>query len=535
MNRWGATASFIALVMLVAPAFATSLNVSAVTNQTLLSSALQYAECKANVTVEFIGQITSTVPKLSSLSVYVSGIQSDETALSSLASSGNVTSFRAYLSGTFDPELNGAAKNISVQLRDANLSANTTAQLRASYNADISTYQNCSSNKAERFAANKVAFFNESISNYQQEANKLASNGVDTSALNSLLQNATIQIVTPLVTALGQAHNASQIYADLAEYCLFDGCKNGTNFHLAAHFGYLKLTAEVTYLESDKNVSNSTLVNAQADLNNASTILAAVGTKAYVGGQGKEIFSNLTAAAKAMRQPVQQDAFAKLKGQAQNVISKYKQVIGGYQAKVAASSTICNKSSLNQTLSQANMQIIVPLQNALNSSKNASQLYNAFKSYCLADNCPNGTNFHLGTTLQLEQAQAYFACLSARANASKYVIVNQTELSLVKGYLSNASASMNASGHGQFGPGEMNRLSIDLKGFMVSLKGSFMVNRTRAGLVNRISVMPRVPPPPLGGGQIKPVVTPSGNSSVTASSGLNVNASGGRLITGGIR
>jgi hypothetical protein len=335
----------------------------------------------------------------------------------------------------------------------------------------------------KEYALRKLNMFNVSIRNYQNQANNLASRGLNASSLNELLQNAQAQIVSPFATAINQASNTSQIRAALNEYCLFDGCRNGTNFHLAAHFSLQSLTIQLNYLETDKNVSSSSLASVQAYLNNASSILQTVGTKAYVNGQGDNIFDNLSAASKAMQQARKQDAFAKLKQNAEKEISNYQSIIAKYRAGIGNLPKGIDTAQLNFTLSQAETQIITPLQAALNNSANATQLYKAFRSYCLEDNCNNGTNFHLTAELKLDQAQAYLSYLESKANASKYVVVNHSMLASAEAYIKNASSLISSTGQAQFTQVQTSHLSVYLNNFTTALKNTFTVNKSKLSAV----------------------------------------------------
>ena len=474
-NRAAFALTFLAIIAFANTAFAQNLTA----NQTLLQAAVINAQCKTNFTTAYIGEVTAVVPSLSSLGQYSTTLQSYTSSLSSLAAAGNVTAFRGYLRGTYDTELNSIAKNVSASIRSANLTANVIDGLRQNYNVTLANYKSCNIDSSKGYALKKLEFFNDSIRNYQDRANDLASKGLNASALDLMIQNAQSQIVAPFAAAIGQASNASQIRAALDAYCLFDGCRNGTNFHLAAHFSLQSLTAQLNYLENDKNVSASSLGGAQGRLNNASSMLLAVGTKAYANGQANVIFGNLSAASKAMQQARKQDGFAKLKQNAEKIVTNYQGQIEKDIANLGKLPNGVDTISLNATLSQAQTQVIAPLQAALNASTNATQLYAAFKGHCLDNGCVNGTNFHLAAKLKLDETQAYLAYLEQKANASRYVMVNQTSLSEAKGYLDNVSALISSAGNSQFTQGQELNISAYSGKFVSTLKGTFTVNRSR--------------------------------------------------------
>jgi hypothetical protein len=461
-------------------------------NQTYLNAAARYAQCKTNFTVAYAGGAVFVVPKLSGIGQYSAVIESETSQLYSLAAAGNVSSFGSYLSGTYDPELNAIAKNFSAQIKAANLTKNQTAQLRLLYNRIYGVYLSCRMGPIMATALDKLAMFNQSIASYQNETSTLSQQGISTGGLTLLLQNAKAQIVVPLATAVAQAVNASPISAALAQYCLFDGCKNGTNFHLAAHFELQKLTAELGYLGANKSVSSSSLASAQSDLNSAASVLQAVGTAAYAGGQSSTIFSNLTAATKAMQQARQQQALASARQRAANVIGSYQNAIGSDRAKIAQlAANGIQTAGLNQTLQNATSQVILPLQNALNSSANLTQLNAAFKGLCLENGCANGTNFHLSDKLTVGVAQAELANLANKASAyGNVVTVNSTALSKAQAYLNNASAIIGSAGGAQISNALAGKLKAYSGNFTAAVKNAYIVTKNAAATVRSAVVKP---------------------------------------------
>ena len=268
--------AFFAIMAFTNSTFAQNLSV----NQTLLASAFGYARCRTNFTNNYIGQMASATPSLTSLNSYSSALQADTAKLHSIAAAGNVTAFQNYVRVTLDPELNVIAMNVSSTLKSADLSANVTARLRQNYSTTIANYNSCNMQAVKEYAQQKLKMFNSSITDYRNQADNLASKGLNASSLYQMLQNAQTQIISPFAAAINSASNASQISATLNTYCLFDGCKNGTNFHLAAHFSLQSLTVQLNYITANKNLSSSSLAPAIAFLANASSILQVVGNKA---------------------------------------------------------------------------------------------------------------------------------------------------------------------------------------------------------------------------------------------------------------
>ncbi|MDE1825833.1 MAG: hypothetical protein KGH61_04720 [Candidatus Micrarchaeota archaeon] len=456
-------------------------------NQSILNSSLQYVQCKTTFTNAFISDLHSVSPKLSSLGSYSTAITAKSSTLGSIAASGNITSFRTYVSGTYDAELNTIAKNVSASINAANLSANATAQIRADYNSTMASYRKCESNSLKQYALNKVNVYNNDISQYQNQISDYASKGINTTDLSQLLTNAQNQIITPLTNAIDQATNNTQINAALGRYCLFNSCKNGTNFHLAAHFSTQGLESALSYLETDKNISSSSLATAQSGISNATSILTQVGTKIYVNLQQDLIFDNLSTASKAMNKARQQENLPKLMQQAQKVVANYQRGISKAQATASRlGSKGIDTSQMNSTISQAERTIIAPLQSAINSSANYTQLYDVLKANCLDNGCKNGTNFHFSAQLQLEGSQAYLAYIGAKANASSGVKVNQTALADAQLYLTNASSLLSSIGAAQISQSQEQQLDTYYSQFTSALRHAYTITPT-SKVANAIS------------------------------------------------
>ncbi len=544
---------FLSIAYLSGAASAASGNMTV--NQTLLNFSAQYAQCKTVFTTSFLSDLQSASPKFSSYSQYSNTLQQYNSHLSQLALNGNVSAYESYQSGTYDRELDNISGNVSLRIKSANLSANALAKLRQQYNSSLATYNNCTSLKLKAYAEEKLSMFNQQIGAYQDEAVSLNALGIDTSNLTMLLATAQIQIVTPLSNAISSAKNNSQLLSALQEYCLFDGCGNGTNFHLAAHFGLDKLELVLGYLESDKNISASSLSGAQAHLNNASSILVTVGSKAYVDNQGKNIFANLSAASKEMTQAKKQDSFSRVKSAAKKVLDGYEATLSvdsSAVAKLAAQGM--NTTQLNATLSGAETSIIAPLSSGLNSSTNSSQIVSLFNSYCLGNGCDNGTNYHLDTRLKLGEDSAYLAYQEARANATTLIIVNQSALSAAESDLSDVSSLLSTVGSGHFSGNQTAQISLYFIKFTASMKQAFRANLSSVSAVNAINgtvinahrkhnnngATTASSATSNGIGTHHPGATVSSNASVSGASGTSagsngINASVNASVSGGIK
>jgi hypothetical protein len=340
----------------------------------------------------------------------------------------------------------------------------------------------------KQYALQRLGLFNASIKIYRAQAEEMGSLGLNVSSLYQILQNAQVQIISPFASAVSKASNSSQIYSAVNMYCLYDGCVNGTNFHLPSHFYLQALTLQLNYLRADKNVSAASLAPASAHLNNASAIIQSVGTKVYVDSQEGKILNNLTAASKEMQPAREQDALAKLKHVGGKVINNYQNLIAEYRKGIGELPKGINTGQLNMTISQAESQVITPLQSKLNSSNNATQLYNMLHENCLGNICGNGKNFHLAAKLELDQDEAYLSYLGSKANASSNITVNRTALAAAQADVNGASALISTVGGSQLNQSQASQLASYFSDFTVELRSAFNFNNSRLPKASNILI-----------------------------------------------
>lgn len=121
-----------------------------------------------------------------------------------------------------------------------------------------------------------------------------------------------------------------------------------------------------------------------------------------------------------------------------NVISVYQNRINNLQAKGL------DVSSLNQLLSDAQSQIITPLQNAISSATNASSLNQAVKQYAIFDGSQAGTNFHLAAKFNVDELQIALNKLNSITG------VSQTSITQLQGDINTANSILTAVGTNQY-------------------------------------------------------------------------------------
>jgi hypothetical protein len=142
-------------------------------------------------------------------------------------------------------------------------------------------------------------YYNTTLNGYELRARDLAGRGISASNLLDLVGNARSQMA-PLKNGVNSAANSSQIRMLLYQYCLYDGCMNGTNFHMAAKFEAMRM-ADLLAAMSPKAVEeglSSNVTAAQASLNAANTEIGSWGAKDATPDQLKAAWTGILSAAK---------------------------------------------------------------------------------------------------------------------------------------------------------------------------------------------------------------------------------------------
>jgi hypothetical protein len=270
-----------------------------------LQNAAKIAECKTtmiNDVIKSLGSMTSS----STLAGYSSQLSKDLSQLQAYAGAGSKDSFKNYLKNNYDSDYKTAKEAIQTLRKNPgkNISAADRASLKSSYGLALQTFQGCQKDSLKSYSDGRVTSFNSQLDAYQKKADYLKSKGADTSSLDKIVQDAKDQIITPLQTDLGAATTREEIELALKSYCLFNGCQNGTNFHLAAKFSIAELNIVVTRISNTTWANNFTtqLSQVNSDISAANDALTSVGTDKYLDDQEQAVWNNIKSARDLLKQ-----------------------------------------------------------------------------------------------------------------------------------------------------------------------------------------------------------------------------------------
>jgi hypothetical protein len=278
-----------------------------------LNASLANANCRLAMATSVVDSLVQASPNSTYMGQYLTPLQSDISNLQNYADSGDTASYGSYMSSTFDPDLQALNAAVAQWKKNESqsLSNDTRQTLRTDYSQYFAAYQACDLSTLKQYGLAKVAWYEGILNAGQNRSAMFGSAGLDNSAMSQVLQEAQSQIVAPLQNSIESADNASQIRSALQEYCLYDGCKHGPNFHLTIQFEIARVTASLDRAQNILNASNSSVVaadlaQAQTDLDSANSLISSINGSAYQSGQSQQLAGYLNDATKNIDQALMQ-------------------------------------------------------------------------------------------------------------------------------------------------------------------------------------------------------------------------------------
>lgn len=276
----------------------------------MLNSALTDMRCKATLETDSMNAIIALFPFLSSsLNPRIEDMQSDVSQLSQYASQGDARNYSVYVQETFTQHLKQNAAAIragldSLKSNETGMSKNETKESLRSLNSTLQSLKDAQEScfDMKKHATLVLNYYNNTLNLYQLRAQNLTDRGINASNLLDLVGSARSQIVTPLQDEIDRADNASEVRAALGHYCLYDGCMNGTNFHMAAKFETMRVTDLLAVMSQKATEAglSSDVAAVQASLNAASTGIDSWGAEDVSPDQLKAVWIDIRSAAKGL-------------------------------------------------------------------------------------------------------------------------------------------------------------------------------------------------------------------------------------------
>lgn len=279
--------------------------------------ALDSFKCKVDLTISYMDSLTLVGANLSS---YSEKLQADINQLDSIVSSGNRSAFKDFVKDTFEPDFKSSRDAINQWRKDnnKNLTKEQKATLRESYQNAKKTFDDCHKNSLIDLGNQRVELFEKILAQYKERTDRFASKGLDTAGMNKVLEGAKTQVMDPLKNALTSANDSQSIKNILRRYCLFNGCKNSVNYHLAAKYEIERLTATINFIKTKLNSTeyDAKIKEAESNLNAARGLLAEIAST-HNNDNGKQIWNKATSSYKTLKN-LNKDAREKRNGKVKN-------------------------------------------------------------------------------------------------------------------------------------------------------------------------------------------------------------------------
>ena len=264
--------------------------------------------CTVNFHTSVISDIAAKIPQASGLGTWTAKLQNDESQLKTLASGSDHKAFEDFVKDILRQDLkqaDAAVRDARKDFKNYNVSKEVRQSLKDSFKTDQQTFRDCVRQNDLKVAERRADYYSKALDKRQGQVDKLSKRNISTADLSALISQARATIVTPLENA-AKSGDAGQAASALKQYCLWNGCRNGTNFHFAAKFEQARLSAllaKITPIANAKGLS-SDVTAVQTQLDASKNALSAVGNSDYGPGQRDQVWNSLKSAAEAFKKLV---------------------------------------------------------------------------------------------------------------------------------------------------------------------------------------------------------------------------------------
>ena len=265
-----------------------------------ISTALK---CKGDFTLSVLTSLQTQVPS-AGVSAMITKLTKDVQQLQTLDASGNSSELRTFVKMTYDSDLKAGREAIRAwrTANRGNLTKEQRSLFKRGYEDARGIVEGCQFAALKTVAVKRIAHFTDELARYDATTAKLASAGLDVILLKKVTDDARTQVVTLLQTTLDAAKTADDIKNVFKKYCLYNGCPNGFNYHLAARYNIEKEQLLLNTLKSrnDSNIQ-STLSQAETAIMNARGVIAELAGAQYPQ-EGRVVWGYITDAHQLLSQ-----------------------------------------------------------------------------------------------------------------------------------------------------------------------------------------------------------------------------------------
>lgn len=305
-------AALVACALLIIPAYAFADNSGqqnmqrGANQQANLNAQLAGITCEVSLVTSSITIAESDISNMTKTIVDADAakLTTDLQKLQTDAQNNNKTSFRADHE-TLKSDIKTANHDLRSAIKMAHPTRDQMTKLKTDLMALKDVQKNCIFSARQQGANAKVSADQYKINKLENRSAILKSKGLDTTGLDQTLGQAQTNL-NNLAGSIASSTNSSQLKSALQNYCQYNGCKTGTNFHLAAQSALAADQAILVKIQANPNSAqySTQISQVQTDLTNAKNILNTVGTGQYSGTQQTDVWNALHDAGNVLKQLV---------------------------------------------------------------------------------------------------------------------------------------------------------------------------------------------------------------------------------------
>lgn len=256
------------------------------------------AFCNIDFYSKVLSDTATKVPQASALKIWADKLASDASQLKSLAGANDSDAFHKFVRETLNDDLKAADDAVRSERKNYsayNVTKNITEELKENYKAGKKAFEQCKEQKNIKVAMQKVNNYLHILSQRQVQITKLEKRNINTAELSAIITEAQDTIIKPIQDAINSG-NVTWTAAALKQYCLEDGCRNGTNFHFSARFEQARLAAllDLESAKARREGWKNDSKEAETELEHAKAALRPLGSSQFATTNKSNMVWNLT-------------------------------------------------------------------------------------------------------------------------------------------------------------------------------------------------------------------------------------------------
>ncbi len=293
------------ILVLVLALFVVPLVSAEAVKENLLAATSNALKCKTDFFVGVLNSMAANITSAENLTQYAVKLQNDSKQIETLATQNDLDALKAFIKTTYDPDLKSAREAVNSwrNSNNKNLTKEQKTSLKESYAKVEKDFNDCQLPAFKEMANRRIEEFNSHLAHYQNVTDKLSARGVNASAMQKVIDDARLQIIVPLQNEIANATTEKEVKDALKKYCLYDGCRNGINYHLAVRFEIAKLGATSEFLKTEGNLSRygDKISRMENSGHAAQALMKSIGNRAFNDG-GRAVNLNIGSAYKSLKE-----------------------------------------------------------------------------------------------------------------------------------------------------------------------------------------------------------------------------------------